>query len=82
MSTDDTTALQRLHDELTGREWKARLADDVLHVSNPGAPALNDKVICWGGQFRWPWASSPIGPADEVTFTADRVMHVLRAVAL
>ena len=80
MSTDDTEALQQLHDELAERGWKARLTGDVLHVANPDA-ALNDKVICRGGQFRWPWAPTPIGPADDAPGVADRVMHVLRAVA-
>ncbi|XRQ15049.1 hypothetical protein ACN3XK_30455 [Actinomadura welshii] len=76
---DTIHALGRLAAELDARGWRTALRDDRLTVANPAAPCLNDSITCDGRVFRWTWGQG-IGPVDEVSGAADRIVGVLRSV--
>lgn len=80
--TGTTGPLEMLCAELDGRGWKAQLQQrgTVLYVRNPNVPALDDRILCGGGAFRWSWQTGGqcIGPAADVAAAADHITHVLR----
>jgi hypothetical protein len=79
--------LTRLGAELRRRGWQASVTGmaqvALLTVTNPGAPALTEGVVCrrlaHGWHFTWPW-EQPIGPVTQPEAVADRIIYVLRTV--
>lgn len=79
------THLMLLAVTLRDRGWRATVTGlehvALLTVTNPGAPALTEGVVCrklpYGWHFCWSW-EQPIGPVTEVETVADRIAYVLR----
>ncbi|MFC4056472.1 hypothetical protein ACFOY4_42880 [Actinomadura syzygii] len=78
-NTDEPRPLEGLAEELNRRGWRASLKGDVLTVTNPSVPRLNDRVSCDGADFRWAWGQA-IGPVTDIRDAADRIVYVLREV--
>jgi hypothetical protein len=84
MEGNAKTYLGHLADEFRRRDWLAtRLVGDRLQVTNPDAAGLTEVICCrqdagtW--LFYWTW-NDPIGPANAVAASADRITHVLRGI--
>jgi len=85
---DEVTYLERLSGELARQGLNAQLvrrpAKSYLRVANPGAPALNERVLCAaaadsGWCYWWPWRQ-PIGSVDDLSAVAEKILTVLRSV--
>lgn len=80
--------LERLSTELGRREWLVLLCvqggEAVLHVAHPVVHCVTDHVLCRqsaDGEWQFVWSGSDfIGPVDDVTGAADRIVQRLRVV--
>lgn len=80
------THLEKLAEELRQRAWQVRVANScsyvVLHVINPAAPSMVERITCDEGprglRFFWSWREV-IGPVERVKEVADRIAKVLAA---
>lgn len=74
--------LELLRVELASRGWESQLAGSKqkprLEIANPAVvPTLNAAVMVHGDHYRWSWGLV-VGPINDVSSAADRIMHVLR----
>lgn len=86
MTSDNTTAsspaLASLAGELTRHGYRTTLrAPDgeppYLHVANPHAAALTEKVYTHGGNYQYSWGQ-PIAACDQPATAAATLARVLR----
>jgi hypothetical protein len=78
--------LEKLAAILQEREWYAKVVGDTtraaLHVRNPAAPSLAERIKCeegpQGWRFTWSWREV-IGYADDLEEIANRIVKVLAA---
>lgn len=77
----DGTPLVQLAIALNDQGWRTRFLGDKLKVTNPEATQLSETVVVTddGINFAWDWGLE-IGRTDDVSFSANRVRHVLRSV--
>lgn len=78
-ATESDSPLDQLQRELHERGWITERSGDQLVVSNPNAPALNDRVTATESEFVYAWGPS-LGPLDDVAGAADRLSDTLRTV--
>jgi len=77
--------LEKLAAELNGGDYEARVMAvpgrrPYLHVRNRRAGVLNENVYSGDGWFWFGWAER-IAPISDVAAAAQKIMHVLRALA-
>jgi hypothetical protein len=80
--TDEITSLTELATEVTALGLQAAIRElpgdlRYLHVRNPRASALTEKIFIQAGQFYFSWAE-PIAGCDQPATAAAIIARVLR----
>ena len=73
--------LGKLATELVARGYGTRLGDDpggpYLHVRNPRADIMTERIYIQGDYFTWSWGE-PLARCDQISAAASRIASVLR----
>ena len=82
-TTAERSDLDKLAAELISRGFQARVAADLLrgtylHVRNPRADLMSERIQAKGEFFTWSWGE-PVARRDQVPTAAGCISRVLRA---